>query len=75
MYDILGFLNFLHLPQITQYNFFILSFLVIENIIVMKILFFPYSLEENKFVLSSKLLPFSITSVNPIQNYLQIIDL
>ena len=32
-YDFLGFSNFLYLPQITQYNFFI--FLVIENILVL----------------------------------------
>ena len=32
-YDILGFSNFLYLPQITQYNFFIV--LVIENILVL----------------------------------------
>ena len=32
-YDILSFSNFLYLPQITQYNFFI--FLVIENILVL----------------------------------------
>ena len=29
-YDVLGFSNFLYLPQIMQYNFFI--FLVIENV-------------------------------------------
>ena len=33
MYDILGFLNFLYLLEITQYNFLI--FLVIENILVL----------------------------------------
>ena len=38
MYDILGFLNFQYLPQITQYNFFI--FLVIENVLV---LFYHFS--------------------------------
>ena len=32
-YDILGFSNFLYLPQITQYNFF--TVLVIENILVL----------------------------------------
>ena len=32
-YDLLGFSNFLYLPQITQYNFFI--FLDIENILVL----------------------------------------
>ena len=35
MYDILGFLNFLYLPQITQYIFFHLSLLVTENILVL----------------------------------------
>ena len=35
MDDILGFSNFLHLPQITQYNFFILTFLVTENLLVL----------------------------------------
>ena len=33
MYDILGFSNFLYLPQITKYNFFI--FLIIKNILVL----------------------------------------
>ena len=33
MYDILGFSNFLYLPQIIEYNFFI--FLVIEYILVL----------------------------------------
>ena len=37
-YGILGFSNFLHLPQITQYNFFV--FLVTENVLV---LFYHYS--------------------------------
>ena len=35
MYDVLGFLNFLYLPQITQQIFFILIVLVIENILVL----------------------------------------
>ena len=34
-YDILGFSDFLYSSQITQYNFFILIFLVIENILVL----------------------------------------
>ena len=33
MYEILGSFNFLYLPQVTQYNFFILNLLVIENIL------------------------------------------
>ena len=32
-YDILGFSNFLYLPQITQHNFFI--FLTTENILIL----------------------------------------
>ena len=32
-YDILGFSNFLYLPQIVQYNFTV--FLIIENILVL----------------------------------------
>ena len=35
MYDFLGFLNFLYLPHIMQYNIFILTFLVIENVLVL----------------------------------------
>ena len=35
MCDILGFSSFLYLPQITQYNVFLLTFLVIENILVL----------------------------------------
>ena len=35
MYDILVFLNFLYLPEITQMIFFILSFLAIGNILVL----------------------------------------
>ena len=38
MYDILGFSNFLYLPQITQYSFLI--FLVIGNVLV---LFYHFS--------------------------------
>ena len=34
-YDILGFSNSLYLPQVAQYNFFILAFLVIEKILVL----------------------------------------
>ena len=37
--------------------------------------FFLYLLGENKFEYSNKLLPFNIKSLNPIQNYLQIIEL
>ena len=51
-----------------QYNFFI--FLVIENILA----FFLQSLGENRFVESSKLLPFKIKSINPIQKYPCIIE-
>ena len=35
IYDISGVLNFLYLPKITQYNFSILTLLVIENITVL----------------------------------------
>ena len=35
MYSILEFSNFLYLPQIMQYNFLIVTFLVIENILVL----------------------------------------
>ena len=31
--------------------------------------FFLYSLGENNFLCSNKLLPFNIKSINPIQNY------
>ena len=41
MYDILGFSNFLYLPQVTQHIFFIV--LVIENILV----FFYHSLHND----------------------------
>ena len=33
MYDILRFLNFLYLSQIAQFNFFILTYLVIGSIL------------------------------------------
>ena len=35
MYYVLGFLSFLHLPEIMQQIFFILIFLFIENILVL----------------------------------------
>ena len=35
MHHLLGFFNLLYLPQIMQYNFFILTFLVTENILVL----------------------------------------
>ena len=41
-YDILGYLNFLYLLQITHEIFFILIFLVIENILVVILSLFSY---------------------------------
>ena len=67
MYDILDSSNSLYLTQITQHNFFIL--LVIENILVLFHHSFQYSLGENKFIESSKLLSFKIKSINSIQKY------
>ena len=67
MYDILNFSNSL-LTQITQYNFFILTFLVIKKKIYIIFLFFLYSLGEKKFVYSNKLLTFGMKSINTIQN-------
>ena len=43
-YDILGYLNFLYLLQITHEIFFILIFLVIENILVVILSLFSYLL-------------------------------
>ena len=36
--------------------------------------FFLYSLGENKFAFSNKLLPFNMKSINPIQKYQYIIE-
>ena len=69
-----GFSNFLYLPQIRQFNFFISTFLVMGNILVF-LSFFSYSLGENKFTQSSKPLPFLIKSINQIQKYPYIIEL
>ena len=46
MCDILGFLSFLYLSQITQQIFFILIFLVIENILVLFYHFFHICQEK-----------------------------
>ena len=40
MYDVLGFLNFLYLPQIKRDTFLILAFLVVENNLVLLFHFF-----------------------------------
>ena len=51
MYDVLGFLNFLYLPQITRDTFLILVFLVVENNLVLLFhFFFFYLLGEKRFV-------------------------
>ena len=36
--------------------------------------FFSYSLAENKFLYSNKLLPFNMKSINPIEQYPDIIE-
>ena len=59
MNDILGFSNFLYLPQISQYNFFIV--LAIENTLVL-------------FYYFIKLLPFNIKQINSTRKYLHIIE-
>ena len=52
MYDILGFSKFLYLPQITQYNLFILTFLVMENILVL--FYHPSHNHKEKINLNNK---------------------
>ena len=37
--------------------------------------FFSYSLVENNLLYSNKLLSFNMKSINPVQKYLQIIEL
>ena len=69
MYDILVFSNFRYLLQILQY---ILTYL--DSIKNMSLAFFSYSLGENKFVYSNKLLPFNMKSINQIQQYPHIIE-
>ena len=71
MYDILGFSNFLYLPQIAQHNFFILF---IQNIFVL--FYHPIHIcyEKSNFYNLNKLLPFNIKSINPIQKYGHIIE-
>ena len=50
MYDILEFLNFLYLQEITQQIFFNLRFLVVEKYFDIVLKFFPYLLGENKLL-------------------------
>ena len=69
MYNILGFLNFLYSPHITQNNF-----LVIEKYFNIILWFFSYFLGESKFVYSNKVLSLNIKSTNPIQTYQHIIE-
>ena len=72
MHDILDFSNIVYLPEVAQYNFFILTFLMNENIIILS--FFSYLLGDNKFLQSSNFLLFSIKSINPIQKHPHIIE-
>ena len=70
IYDILDHLNFLYLLQALQY--ILASLNSIENILII-LSFSLYSLGENKFVYSKKLLPFNMKSTNSIQKHPHII--
>ena len=60
---ILGCSNFLYLPQITQYKFFIVTFLLIENILVLFNHSFHIHLEKINLYNIANLL-FNIKSIN-----------
>ena len=65
--NILGFLDFLFLPQKMQYIFFTLTFIRIYRKCFSSILSFSsYSLGENKLEYFNKLLCFSIKSIKPV---------
>ena len=67
MYDTLGFSNFLYLPQIMQYSFLNLTFLVIENIFVLFYCSSHVRLEKmDLYDLTNFHL---LKSINPIQKY------
>ena len=66
------FFNFLYLLQTLQY---ILTYLdSIEKCFNIILSFFLYSLGENKFVYSNKILSFHTNSINPMQKYPHIIE-
>ena len=56
-------------PQITQYIFFHFKLFIYSKYLSIVLSFFSDSSVENKFVWSTKLLPFGIKSINAIQKY------